>query len=75
VRDNECIQNIDGEKLGRLRKCEENSITDLTKTFCVDVSWTEIAQVCLKVDFNISNAKPSGYAAIVLILFSLTTLT
>jgi len=63
VRDNECIQNIGGEKVGRLRKCEENSITDLTETCCVDVRWTEIAQACLKVDFSISNVKPSGYVA------------
>ena len=41
----------------------------------MDVRWTEIAQACLKVDFSISNVKPSGYAVIVLIAFSLTTLT
>jgi hypothetical protein len=54
---------------------EEISITGLTKTFCVNVRWPEIAQACLKVDFSISYFKPSGYAAIVLITFSLTTLT
>jgi hypothetical protein len=75
VRDNECIQNSGGEKLGRLRKCEENSTTDLSQTCCVDVRWTVIAQACLKMDFSISIAKPSGYAAIVLIAFSLITLT
>jgi hypothetical protein len=75
VRDNECIQNIGGEKLGRLKKCEENSITELFETCCVDVRWTEIAQACLKMDFSIRIAKPSGYAAIVLIAFSLITLT
>ena len=75
MRDNECVQNIGGEKLVRLRKCEENSITDLSETCCVDVRWKEIAQACLKMDFSISIVKPSGYAAIVLIAFSLITLT
>jgi len=41
----------------------------------MDARWTEIAESCLKVNFSISNAKPSGFAVIVLIAFSLTTLT
>jgi hypothetical protein len=37
--------------------------------------WTEIAQACPNGGFSISNVKPSGYATIVLISFSLTNLT
>jgi hypothetical protein len=71
----DCIQNIDGEKLGRLRNCEENSTTELTEIGCWDVRRTEIAQACPRIDLSINNVKPSGYATVVLISFSLTILT